>query len=465
MVGVSGGQDSLTLLHLLRRLPASERPIVLVAHLDHALRPESSQDSRFVADIAEEWGFSCVIERHDVAATSSRGKLSIEEVGRQARYAFLARVACENNATSILVAHNSNDQAETVLMHLLRGAGLAGLSGMRPVTDLSDLHLPGVETRGLLLGRPLLSVSSSEITAYCSSHTLRPRIDSSNNDLSILRNRLRHEIIPTLQGVNPNIHAVLMRMADVATANHEVLCAMRDAAWEQTAIDSGNDQVTFDRAAFEGMLPGLRRLLIRAAVTRLVPDLKDMDYAPVASGADFSLTSEVGRRTSLPGALALRVDYDHIVIAPDGVSGPMPSEMPHLSMGELTALPVPGLVQLPRCGWRVEMKDLGQVPVETAIANSDHWLAYLDADRLPSELALRTRRTGDRFQPLGLQGHSQSVADFMTNAKIPQSWRDRMPLLVSGEQIAWIPGWRLDHRIRVTESARRVWRVRLIPGC
>lgn len=464
VAGVSGGPDSLTLLHLLRQLPENQRPHVWAAHLDHALRSESDDDARFVEHIANEWGFSAVIERRDVGAHATQHRLSIEEAGRQARYAFLAEVAQEHGANSILVAHNADDQAETVFMHLLRGSGLSGLRGMPALTPLSELHLPGQCGSELLLARPLLSTTRAEIIEYCASNGLVPCCDPSNSDLKILRNRLRYEILPELQSVNPNIHAALRRMADVAAAEHEVLCSVRDVAWEQTVIDVQDRQVTFDRVTFDGLLPGLRRSLIRTAIFLLRSDLRDVDYAPVAHAADFSLIAEVGQRTSLPGDLALAVEYDQIIIAPVGVSRAIPDEIPCLSPGETIALPVPGQEELPRCGWRAEADDLGRVSLETAIANSDHWLAYLDADRLPSPLSLRTRRVGDRFQPLGMHGHSQSVADFMIGARIPRSWRDHLPLLMTGDQIAWIPGWRLDHRIRVTESAQRVLRVRLVRG-
>lgn len=464
VVGVSGGPDSLTLLHLLHRLPVKGRKRVWAAHLDHALRSDSPDDARFVDDIANDWGFSAIIERRDVRSHAALHRISVEEAGRQVRYEFLAQVAHEHGATTILVAHQAEDQAETVLMHLLRGAGLSGLRGMRALTRLSELHLSEVDAGRLLLGRPLLSSTRAEITSYCVFHGLQPRTDASNADMTIFRNRMRHEILPSLQSVNPNIQEVLRRMSDVAAADYLVLCQARDTAWDETIIDCQDDQLAFDRVAFEGLLPGLRRSIIRAAIERLRPDLRDVQYSAVAYAADFSRTAAVGRRTPLPGTLALAVDYDRLMIAPEGTSRTMPSEFPRLLPGELSALPVPGRVELLGCGWRAETDDLGEIPLETVIGNKDHWLAYLDADRLRSPLTLRSRRTGERFQPLGLHGHSQSVADFMTNSKVPQSWRDQLPLLVSGDQIAWIPGWRIDHRMRVREGAHRVCRVRLVRG-
>ena len=464
VAGVSGGPDSLAMLDLLRRVPEIQVSRVMIAHLDHALRSESSKDAKFVQHTARKWGFPVVVERKDVAKLAATNKLSVEDAGRQARYTFLARVAIDHRANSIFVAHNADDQAETVLMHVLRGAGLAGLIGMSPVTSMRELQSSGGDVGRLLLVRPLLGVTRADIESYCQSRGLYPCEDATNTDLTLLRNRLRHEILPILASVNPKISTGLRRMASLAAADHQVLCAARELAWDEVLVDLCEDRVVFDRACFDNMLCGLRRSLIRAAVAQLRPEQRSVDYEPIALAADFSLKAAVGQSIPLPGSLALEIDYDHLTIGPAGVVRPMPLEIPCLPSGEMAMLDVPGKVRLNGAPWSAEADDLGQVSLGIAFDNDDQWSAYLDADRLPGPLVLRTRRSGDIFQPLGLQGHSQSLVDFMAKAKIPKAWRDRLPILVSGEQIVWIPGWRLDHRTRLTEATQRVWRVRLLPG-
>jgi tRNA(Ile)-lysidine synthase len=198
IVAVSGGPDSLALLHMLARQSLLPAEALLVAHLDHALRPSSAAEAHFVAATAAEWGVAGRVERVDVRTLAETGRLTLEAAARQARYDFLARVVTEAGGRAIATGHTADDQAETVLMHILRGSGTAGLRGMLPASPV-----PGHPHLTLL--RPWLRASRAEIVAYCQEHRLRPITDESNTDPAYFRNRLRHELLPLLAAYNPHV--------------------------------------------------------------------------------------------------------------------------------------------------------------------------------------------------------------------------------------------------------------------
>ena len=208
VIGCSGGPDSLCLLHLLLELAAKLDLTLTVAHLNHQLRPEQAlEDERFVRSISKRWELPLFVETQDIAKIAKARKQSIEEAARQTRYNFLGRVATTVGAQKIAVGHHADDQTETILMHLLRGTGLDGLRGMLPRTRLPLFSLKDLDisARDVRLIRPLLEISRAEIEAYCHEHQLSPRQDSSNQDTTFFRNRLRHELIPILESYNPNI--------------------------------------------------------------------------------------------------------------------------------------------------------------------------------------------------------------------------------------------------------------------
>ena len=232
IVGVSGGADSLCLLHALHALAPDNEWRLHVAHLNHQLRgAEAQADADFVRDIAQHWGLPYTIESRDVAAFARHHKLSLEEAARQVRYGFLLDVAQAQHSDVIAVAHNADDQTESVLMHLLRGSGLAGLRGMLPKMRLEEYRILHPQSAiqnpksKIYLVRPLLEIPRSAIDEYCQQHDLHPRVDATNADTTYFRNRLRHELLPTLETYNPNIRSILRRTADVIAAEYEILQA------------------------------------------------------------------------------------------------------------------------------------------------------------------------------------------------------------------------------------------------
>ncbi|MBN1955135.1 MAG: tRNA lysidine(34) synthetase TilS [Anaerolineae bacterium] len=464
VVGVSGGPDSLCLLHLLRELQATYRLQLYVAHLHHGVRgKEADDDAAFVAALAQQWQLPVTVERQDVLAVAREQQLAFEEAARRVRYAFLGRVAGQVGATRIAVGHNADDQAETVLMHWLRGAGLAGLRGMLPATALSSYRLfqpPADSDAGpLTLIRPLLATPRADVEQYCAAHGLQPRFDRSNLDTTLFRNRLRHELLPLLETYNPNVRQRLCHTAAIVAADYDLLERLRDAAWRETVRQESEQAVIFDRAAWLAQPLSIQRALIRAAAYRLRPQLRDVGFIHVENGRRVAEEGTTGAQSTLPDGLMLQVGYDSIVVAGEGrvpsFTGPV------LPPGKELLVALPGQLALPNQPWALEASLPRRWSLAEIEANRDRWTAWLDADRLAAPLLLRSRRRGERFRPQGMAGHAPKLSDWMTNAKIPRAWRDRLPLLVAGGEIAWVCGWRVSEMAVVGPETRRAARFRL----
>jgi tRNA(Ile)-lysidine synthase len=474
VVGVSGGPDSLCLLHILLRLGEAYCLRLHVAHLHHGARgPDADADAEFVAARAAEWGLPVTVERQDVPALARAHRLPFEEAARRVRYAFLARVAEAVDAQKIAVGHNADDQAETVLMHFLRGAGPAGLRGMLPATPITEYRMlepfvgqdPGVLRPMPIIVRPLLAVSRAEIERYCADRGLVPRFDRSNLDTTYFRNRLRHELLPLLETYNPNIRARLCHTAAVVAADYELLTQLREQAWAKVVVscpDAGKEQgetIAFDLASWRALPVALQRATLRRAVYRLRASLRDVDFVHVENARQIGLSRKTGAQATLPMDLALTVGYDTLTIGDVGDAGPPPDE-PLLWSTEPLPVQTPGTTPLPQSEWVLRAELLESWDTSQIDANADPWTAHLDADALSGTLALRPRRQGDRFRPQGMVGHSVKLSAFLINIKVPRTWRDHVPLLAAGEDIAWVCGWRVGEDFVVGPETQRVVQLR-----
>ena len=397
VVGVSGGPDSLCLLHVLRRLSSELALNLHVAHLNHQMRGEdASADAAFVARLAAEWSLPVTIESADVPALARAEKLALEEAARRARYAFLARVAGQVSARTIAVAHNADDQTETVLMHWLRGSGLAGLRGMLPSTPMADLRLevgdwasaaashtsstesPVSDFQSLTLVRPLLAIPRADIEAYCARHSLQPRFDRSNLDTTYFRNRLRHELIPLLETYNVNIREVLRRSASVIAADYELLRKQVDETWEQVVRTESDRAVIIDLAAWRALPLASRRSMIREAIHRLRRALRNIDFVHVEHAVEILASGETGAQATLPRGLVLTIGYDTIIVA-DQDYRELP-DFPLLLTGHSKPVVIPGRTQLSETTWFLEAELAPRLAVpDEVVTTASGWEAYLDA--------------------------------------------------------------------------------------
>lgn len=444
VVGVSGGPDSLALLHALKTLAPELGLKLQVAHLNHQLRGAASDaDEQFVLATAREWGLPSASAQWDVSGFARESGLSIEEAARNLRYQFLLGVATQAKANTIAVAHNADDQVETILLHFLRGAGLSGLRGMGYKTGIHST----VTGAHVALVRPLLDVPRAEIEAYCVENNLEPRQDASNQDTTILRNRLRHDVIPYLETINPNFREVV---------RHSGLSLSGDYDYIQQNVLGIFDRMTrasegafvFDRKWFRALPVNLQRGVLREAVARL-KRIKNVGFKHIESARVVAVDKDAGAEATLPQGLLLVVGYDDFTV---GEQIPLPNA-PLLLNGESVRLKVGDEQLLPDSDWGVRVvQDNGQ-------RTTDRWELVLDAEKLTGPLVLRPRQPGERFSPLGMEGKHKSLHEFMIDEKIPRHLRDLVPILADDEKVLWVVGYRKDERASVSELSPDLIRV------
>jgi hypoxanthine phosphoribosyltransferase len=456
VVAVSGGPDSLCLLDVLANLCAELMCTLHVVHLDHRLRgAQSAAEAAFVAETAERLGIAATVEAVDVRALAVERNLNLHAAGRLARYRLLARVALTIGAQAVATAHHADDQAETVLLHLVRGAGVEGLRGIRPVVAWGEWRVIGdmdEDDRAALphdehtprLIRPLLNVARADIETYCVEHGLVPRRDPSNVDRRYLRTRIRQDVLPALATLNPQIVAALGRTASACAETADFIEQELNRVWDALTT-ARTDRLSFDGRRWRDLHPALQHAAIRRAYT-LIGGSDTLGYDDVMRACD-AVGRGVGRRIELPGGVALVTDYDGGFGIIRGE--PAPGEGLRLPVIE-TTLTVPGCIELH--GGRALCADYRPA------APSSRWEVFLDAAACAAPLTVRRRRPGDRMRLVGGRG-TRRIQDIMVDAKIPRALRAEWPLVVAGERIVWLPGIGVAEEVGAStgQAALHLW--------
>ncbi len=443
VVGVSGGPDSLALLHALHALGYA----VTAAHFHHGLREAADADAAAVEAVAGRLGVPLVVGRGDVAAQAAAHREGLEAAAREARYRFLFAVAREQRAAAVAVGHTADDQSETVLMHLLRGSGLTGLAGLRPCRLLPrwDAEIP--------LARPLLGVRRTETVAYARRHGLPLRWDASNWQRDFFRNRVRLDLLPRLRAENPALDGALGRLALAAAADEDFLAAEARRRFGEVLAAEGAGFVGLHRQAFLEAPVALQRRWLRRAAERLGG--AEIGFAQVEAARAAAARPGGGARDWFRG-LKLWVEPETLWAARAGAH--LPSEAwPQLPADGVFLLEPGGALPL-AVGWMLTASAPAPPPKSPPAETARVWL---DAARLVFPLQVRPRRPGDMLAPLGMGGRRQKVADLMVNAKIPQRLRARWPLVVSGGEVVWVPLLAISHRARLTSATTVVVRLTL----
>jgi len=456
VTGVSGGPDSICLLHVLTELNRlyDWRWGLIVAHLHHGLRgPEADADEACVHDAAQRLKAPFFSSRVDVASLAAQTRCGIEEAARRARYEFLRGVAEENGAAAVAVGHHADDAAETVLLRLGRGAGLWGMAALAPSRALAA----GSAVR---LVRPLLRVRRREILQYLDSRNLEYRIDRSNLDTRFRRNFIRHRLIPEMEEAAGC--AVIESLIDINSRAVEILEGLDrliEPFWHRSMKEHGRAPfVLVPWEAWNSTAGTVRKYLIRKAVGFVSePDspvaLAEKHYEILAG---LSARTDVGRSFSLPGGTTARIEHDGLLFrAASGGSdagrkaGPA---MPLQIEGEKFYEPFNVKI-------KAELTAAAEDPVAYARAAGGPLAAILDADRTGTRLSLRVRKEGDRFTPLGAPG-SKKLKDFFIDSKIPERKRGLTPLVVTDrDEIVWVVGRRIAEPFKCTASTKRVLRL------
>ncbi len=480
VVAVSGGADSLCLVHILSSLKDQLGIKLTIAHLDHSLRGEESEmDAVFVLKIGDELGLRCVIEKRDVKDYKRVSKRSWEEAARRVRYEFLAEAAKSVDADWVAVGHTVDDLAETVLMHVIRGSGVYGLRGMEPGRPWP---YPTAHSKDLRLIRPILELTRKDTGSYCDAFNLEPRFDTSNLSDTYTRNRIRSQLMPQLKQYNPKAAEALARLSRASAHQVELLDWALEPIWGDVARDGKSIRI---KANIVDFIPyALRIHLARRAVTYLLGDSEGISEAHLKAILK-TIKGRAGTTANLPRGMTVTKEYGAAVLSLDAEADKF---LPPLLEGEYK-ISIPGETQIP--GWTITTKIVSiaglkggpnqhmHARVDSNEIWSDRWRAVLDYESVsaylmaqqhrpdlqavgPSDyqpigdyLILRGRRPGDRFYPHGMES-SKKLQDFMVDAHIPRDLRDRVPIFVARDKIIWVAGWRTDDRVKVTPNTKRI---------
>jgi tRNA(Ile)-lysidine synthase len=449
VVGLSGGPDSVCLLDALALMvERGDVDIALhAAHLNHSLRgADSDADEQLAREMADARNVPITVERRDIGAAQAESGGSLEEVARSERYDFLAGVAQEVGAGAVAVGHNADDQAETVLHRIVRGAGLKGLRGI----PLSRLIGDGSAVRVV---RPLLRSTRKAIVAHLAERGVAFREDASNRDAAFTRNKIRHELLPLLKAeYNPSVGEALRRLARSADDAFELLL---DVA--HTAVVDCVSENRIDVAAF-GLVHGAARpMVIDAAVEWVAPGGPQFDATHYEAIIGLALSGGPGSRLNLPGRVTVMHTGTDLLFEIDA-ERPAPPAIDVL-------LAVPGRTRVDEAGFAVAVEEVRRDAFDLTafLAAKTRYDEVIDADAVAMPLVLRSRRDGDVFRPLGLSGGTKTVGDFLTDVKAPAEERERALVLTAAGEIVWLVGHRLDERAKVTDATERLLVLSLEP--
>jgi tRNA(Ile)-lysidine synthase len=443
LVGVSGGADSVALLAVLNHLRAPWGITLTAAHFNHKTRAaESDRDEAFVRTLCKSIGIAVVCASLK-GGTRSRG-LSVEDFLRRSRYAFFEKMLRKTGANRIALGHHQGDQAETVLMNVIRGSGLAGISGIPPVRNAGALI------------RPLIDCRRREIVDYLAGEGLSFVDDRSNADERFLRNRIRANLIPELEKrFNPAIHEALCRLADVLRAENDYMtreAQIRLARWRDGRVREKPLAVPI--AELKVLHPALQRRAILEIVREVSAEDAAIGFEHVQAVLALAGGTNPGGSLDLPGGTLVKRSYGLLefrrVVRPGGRPrrGVAPGDTTETFSHEVS---IPGTVRIASLGISIRFRELRRVPSVLSAERK----AYLDLDRIAFPLVVRSVSAGDRIQPMGMKG-TRKLKSVFIDEKIPREQRRTIPVLADGISVLWVPGVRLSERVRVGKGTKRI---------
>jgi len=432
VLATSGGVDSVTLLDVLTILSYEHGYALHLAHVNHQLRgDESERDEAFVRSLAKRYDIPCHVTRVDTRRYARSHRLSIEEAARETRYRFLRQLSASVHAQYCAVAHTADDTAETLLLNLFRGSGLTGLAAIPPKRPL---------TKRAYLIRPLLGLTREEILRYATARALEWVEDSTNTDTSYLRNRVRHQVIPTLkEHFNSRIIETLSRTAQLLRGADGFIESLIESTFLQIAHIS-DSRVELDRAQLALLQPFMQGEIVERALRELT-STQPISHSAVERVLSL-LSAENGTRQNVVGDIVALADRERIVLS-------QPSAV------QTIYLPIFKLGSYSIGRYTITLEEVSRNEVRLG---ADPNVEYFDYDRLPYRLFFRTWQAGDRFAPIGMEGHHVLVADYLTNAKASNHDRRTAVVLATADDVVWLCGYRISEHYKLTNETRRIIR-------
>lgn len=443
LVGVSGGVDSLCLLDILWRLSAEQEWELFAAHLNHQFRgEEAKEDALYVERFCRERNIPCEIGEANVPQLIMETQGSPQSVAREARFSFFRQVAEKWNINKLALAHHANDQAETVLMRILRGTGIEGLAGIH--REREDISFTVV--------RPLLSIYKEELEAYCQQGGIIPRLDSSNLKKSYHRNFIRLEVIPWLEDrVNPSLQDSLNQLGDIAFFENEYLEEITKISLDQIIKFKEENKIIIKGKLFLGFHVALQRRMIKLIFNYLVKNHANIGFVHINQACEWIKEGRTSSQLELPHRVYAGKEYDDIIFTLKGIKRMQGDSYSYI-------IEIPGRTYIKEINaWiSVHIGDL-----RTGASFSAHAATEVfNMDEIVGQLTLRSRCNGDRMSILGMDG-TKKVKDILIDQKIPQRVRDQIPILSDDNGILWIPGVKRSNRAKKDIHTKKIITIHL----
>ncbi len=451
VVGVSGGPDSMALLHLFVEL--NSRPDwnlqLHVAHLNHGLRGESGdQDAAFVQAFCDSHNLPCTIERRDIAELASEDPGGLEEVGRRERYTFFERVCIRADAKVVAVGHHADDNAETILYRILRGTGLRGLAGI----PKSRLIAPRSEIR---LIRPMLRFSRQSMLNFLDDQGIAYREDETNTSNEMMRNRIRNTLLPKLEAdVNPQARDALNRLGEQASWLEEYLRETVQRTFETLIVSHTDQELVLNVDALARKSRIVQTEIVRLAYASFGLGEQDLSFSHLVSALDIIQDPASGRKTKLPSGMTIEKRYHQLLFS-------LPSDDPKEYIADEIAVHLPGKTVLPlrRLVIDCSVEEVTAADIAQLRGRATQNEEFVDMDAVTPPLIVRGKRSGERFFPLGAPG-SKKLSDFLADAKVDPKEREKVALVCDHFGPIWLIGHRIDDRVKLTELTRKVLHLR-----
>lgn len=444
LVALSAGPDSICLLDVLLELRPRYSHTVCAAHFNHRLRGrEAEEDARFAEEIANRRGIAFASGAADAGEFAKEQKLSIETAGRTLRYDFLSRACASLGASKIAVGHTADDQAETIIMRLIRGSGSDGLAGIPPARFLAG-------EKGPRIIRPLINAWKKDVIAYLRTRKLKFRKDASNESVDFLRNKIRLELLPHLEReYNPQVKERLVTTAAALATERDFVDAEARLLTAEMIVEEKAHWILFHADLLAAMHPALRKRIISRLILRAKPNAPMLEARHHAK-ADSLVRAGAGR-LEMPGKLRMEVSGGFGLITAAGTRSGIRKTAVAVALDAQTPVPQFDIV--------VKTKVLKKIASPSSLirrCSATRQYFELDAVRLPLEV--RSRRAGDTFRPLGMRGEKK-LKDLFIDKKIPRFLRDGIPLLLSNGAIMWVMGHVIDRRFMLKANSRAALRV------
>ncbi|GIM30178.1 tRNA(Ile)-lysidine synthase [Clostridium polyendosporum] len=446
LVATSGGPDSMCLLHILYSLKDELDVTVYAAHVNHMLRgDEALADEEYVRDFCENKGISCFVKRVDINEVSKQKGISSEMAGREERYDFFKQLMEQHQLSKVAIAHNANDQAETLLMRIMRGTGLEGLVGIKPVRD--DIFI-----------RPILCFTREEVEEYCKKEQLKPRIDKTNLESIYSRNRVRLEMIPFIKEYfNKDIVSTLNRLASLAYIDSNYIEEVVDLKYKRFCYNNDQHKLIIREEAFSEHEAILTRI-IRRALGNLIGTSYNFEMKHIYDVISLQ-QGETGKMLFLPNKVKITNIYGEIAI--DLNSNKKESLLDYILQypRDMFSHNEEKILNVPNFEYQISMKILSNKGNLDFI--KDDLIKYFDYDKIKENIIIRNRRDGDRIIPHGMNG-TKKLKNIFIDEKIPQDMRGKIPLVCFDNDIAWVVGLKVSNTFKVTKDTKNILQIKLI---